>query len=203
MAIYNQTDLSSLLASDGIDPAVQASILNYLHNDGLLTGPGDTVDVQLSGYPPLDPNAQVLFVDTSPAKVITDSNLKVIVDTADAKIKVTGHNSVFVTTGSGDDRIDLTGSSGNDVVMSTGGDDTILGGSGADSIYGGSGDDSIVGGSGNHQLLVGGSGSDTITGGSGKLRHHYRWERQRRNPRRQWKPRPHPGWRRKRQYLGR
>src|SRR5450756_1535566 len=77
MAAYdlNRSELNSLLASDNIDPSVRKSIIDYLQDDGLLTGHGSTVAVQESGYPPLDSNAQVLLVDTSPATV-ADPNLK-------------------------------------------------------------------------------------------------------------------------------
>ena len=67
MATYDltQSQLNSLLASDNIDPSVRKSIIDYLKDDGLLNGPGSKVAVQESGYPPtLDPNAQVLLVDT-------------------------------------------------------------------------------------------------------------------------------------------
>ena len=66
MATYDlsRSALNSLLAADHIDPSVRQSIINYLQHDGLLVGPGSTVKVQESGYPPtLDPNAQVLLVD--------------------------------------------------------------------------------------------------------------------------------------------
>jgi hypothetical protein len=103
MATYdlNRSELNSLLASDHIDPSVRKSIIDYLQDDGLLTGHGSTVAVQESGYQSgnpatLDPTAQVLFVDTSPISVGTDPALKVIVDTADANLIVTGTTDVFV-----------------------------------------------------------------------------------------------------------
>ena len=161
----NRSELNSLLASNSVDPAVRQSIIDYLVSDGLLTGPGSKVVVQEGGA--LESSTQVLIVDSSPASVATDPNLKVIVDTADATLTVTGSNNVLVTTGPGDDSVNMTGSSGKDVVITGAGNDTVLGGQGADSIYGGTGDDKLVAGGGNHQLLEGGSGADTLIGGGG------------------------------------
>ena len=67
MATYDldRSELNSLLASSNIDPSVRKSIIDYLQDDGLLTGHGSTVQVQEGGS--LDPSTQVLLVDTSPA----------------------------------------------------------------------------------------------------------------------------------------
>src|SRR5450759_731089 len=101
MATYdlNRSELNSLLASDNIDLSVRKSIIDYLQNDGLLTDPKSTVDVQQGGVAdPSDPT-QVLIVDTQSATVVTDvtdSNLKAIIDIApDASLTVTGSNNVF------------------------------------------------------------------------------------------------------------
>lgn len=50
-------------------------------------------------------------------------------------INVTGSNDVFVATDAGDDKVDLTGSFGNDVVMTGSGNETVWGGSGADAFW--------------------------------------------------------------------
>src|SRR5271163_2982048 len=119
MSIYDlsRSALNHLLASDGIDSSVRNAIIDYLRDDGLLTGHGSKVAVQENGFPPLDPSAQVLIVDNSPASVATDPNLKVIVDVSDATLTVTGSNNVLVATGPGDDKVIMTGSSGKDVVV--------------------------------------------------------------------------------------
>src|ERR1700733_6122375 len=101
MATYDLTrsELNSLLAADHIDPSVRQSIINYLVSDGSFSGPGHTVKVQETGFPPLDSHAQVLLVDSATATVATDPNLKAIVDIADATLTVTGGNNVLVATG--------------------------------------------------------------------------------------------------------
>lgn len=169
MATYDLTrsELNNLLAADNIDSSVRQAIIDYLVDDGTLAGHHAKVEVQESGFPPLDPKAEVLIVDSSPASVSTDPNLKVIVDVADATLTVTGGKNVLVATGTGDDSVDLSGSSGRDVVLTGSGNDTVVGGDGADSIYGGDGNDSLTAGSGDRTLIDGGNGHDTLTGGSG------------------------------------
>ena len=137
---YNLNQLDGILAAENLDPSVIQAINDYL-------GAGFHGDVQIDGYPPLDPNAEVLIVDnvSGPLVVPTNSNLQLIVD-ADANVTVTGSNNVFVATGASDDTVNMASSSGDDVVQTGSGKDTILGGQGADSIYGGDGNDSITGG---------------------------------------------------------
>ena len=69
-----------------------------------------------------------------------------------------------VATGSGDDTIDATNSTGGVNVDAGAGLDTIAGGLGADSIDGGEGNDSLLGGAGD-DTIVGGDCADTIDGG--------------------------------------
>ncbi|HTP90563.1 MAG TPA: calcium-binding protein, partial [Xanthobacteraceae bacterium] len=161
MSTYDltRTGLENFLAANQIDVSTTNSIIKYLQSDGLLTTPGSTVAVQESGYPPFDPPpVQVLIVDSSPAEVATNSALKVIVDIDDATLAVTGGNNVLVAMSSGNDSVDLSGTSGNDVVIAGPGNDTVTGGSGADSIYGDGGNDSLMGSSGNRSLIDGGNG---------------------------------------------
>ena len=91
-------------------------------DDGFLTGPGDKVVVQDENlpppvFPPLDPTAQVLFLNNSIDTVPTDPNLQVIVEAGDAYLTVTGSNDVLVATGNGPDVVNMTASSGDDVVI--------------------------------------------------------------------------------------
>lgn len=191
MATYdlNRSELNSLLAADHIDPSVRKAIINYLVDDGLLTGPHGTVVVQEGTYPPLDSNTEVLLLNSPNATVntSTDPNLKVIVDVGDAHLKVTGSDNVLVATGAGVDLINMSGSSGNDVVIAEGAN-TIGGGHGNDHLWGdsgnystlrGGGDDdgwhgrsdngTMWGDSGNYSTLWGGDGHDASHGHSG---HH-------------------------------
>ncbi len=147
MATYDLTasELSGLLLTENISPAITQSIINYLDTNGGFTGPGGTTNVQEGG--PLSPSTQVLLVDTPTATVATDANLLSIVDIADASLTVTGSKNVLVATGDGNDRLDLSGTSGRDVVLAGSGNDTIFGGTGADTITVGDGNDIIHGSS--------------------------------------------------------
>ena len=74
-------------------------------------------------------------------------------------------NTVFMGT-SGNDIIDLSGSTENLVVTGGEGDDVISTGSGHDILKGGEGDDILSGGAGS-DLLMGGEGDDTLYGEDG------------------------------------
>src|SRR5215470_6357423 len=115
MAIYdlNRSELNSLLASNHFDPSVRQAVIGYLTDDGLLK-PGGTVHVETN--PALDSNAQVLTVDTPTASITTDPTLQVIVDLADANLTVSGNNDVLIATGADNDRVDITGLTGAEVV---------------------------------------------------------------------------------------
>jgi Ca2+-binding RTX toxin-like protein len=172
IAYDTQTQLNSLLASGGIDLSVRNAIINSLMIDGYLTSPGDKVAVQDENlpppiFPPLASSAQVLYLTNPVDTVATDANLKVIVETGDAVLSVTGSNDVFVATGKGPDLVDMRGSSGDNVIMVGSGNQMVLAGAGADSVYGGKGADQFIGGTGDRQLLQAGSGSATLIGGSG------------------------------------
>jgi Ca2+-binding RTX toxin-like protein len=174
IAYDTQTQLDGLLVSGGIDLSVRNAIINYLMDDGLLMGPGSQVLVQDQNlpppvFPPLDPPAQVLFLNNPIDTVSTDPNLQVIVEAGDAYLTVTGSNDVLVATGKGPDVVNMTGSSGDDVVNVGSGSQIVLAGQGADSVYGGKGPDEFIGGSGDRQLQQAGSGPATLIGGSGSL----------------------------------
>jgi Ca2+-binding RTX toxin-like protein len=68
--------------------------------------------------------------------------------------------------GQGNDAIDLTGSTGHNLVNGNRGDDTIHGGPAGDTLYGGQADDLVVGGAG-ADWLSGDRGTNTLTGGGG------------------------------------
>jgi len=104
-----------------------------------------------------------------------------LVDALNAVASCNGVPATIIGT-PGDD--DITGTNGDDVIVTFGGDDTVDGldgddiiclGAGADVGKGGTGKDQIFGGSGPDNLrgqkggdtLVGGSGGDTLRGGSG------------------------------------
>jgi hypothetical protein len=73
----------------------------------------------------------------------------------------TGNNLVYA--GNGVDKV--TGGEGNDIVFGGNGNDLLSGGSGADHLDGGNGTDVLNGGA-NNDSLSGGLGKDTLTGGT-------------------------------------
>ncbi len=92
--------------------------------------------------------------------------------------------TLFITTGEGDNRIDLSGlnsvafssletidvdaGEGNDTVIASADfDDVIHGGHGSDTLVGGDGDNQLYGGHGD-DLISGGSGNDQLDGGDGQ-----------------------------------
>jgi len=75
--------------------------------------------------------------------------------------------TAFTVTGSSViDKIDLSGTSGTNIISGGAGADTIKGGTGAESISGGAGADSIISGTG-ADTIVGGEDADVITSGAG------------------------------------
>ena len=186
MATYdlNRGELNALLASDHADPSARKAVIDYLMADGDV-GRNSRVDVQVGGGS-LDPNAQVLILDgTGPATVTPDGNLKVVVDVADSPWKLDGSDNSVVAL-AGNDTVDASASTGNNVFITGGANDSFdwsLGGSdpygGFNTLVGGlgkedngspahgGGNDSITGGSGDDLFLVGRAGNDTIDGGGG------------------------------------
>jgi len=81
---------------------------------------------------------------------------------------IVGHSQAgdWLLGGQGNDSIDASASSGNNIINGNLGNDTIIGGSGADSLRGGQGDDVIHAGSGN-DWITGDLGNNTIYGGQG------------------------------------
>lgn len=72
----------------------------------------------------------------------------------------------WLSGGQGNDIIDITGSSGHNIVNGNLGNDTIAGGDYGNTLRGGQGDDAIHGGAGD-DLIFGDLGINTITGGAG------------------------------------
>jgi Ca2+-binding RTX toxin-like protein len=81
---------------------------------------------------------------------------------------IIGHSTVgdWLLGGQGNDSIDASASTGNNIINGNLGNDTLVAGSGADSLRGGQGDDVIHAGSGN-DWISGDLGNNTIYGGQG------------------------------------
>lgn len=69
-----------------------------------------------------------------------------------------------ISSGNGKNTVDLTLSSGANLVLTGNGNDSVIGGLGADTISGGNGKDVLGGGAGN-DVISGGNGKDDVTGG--------------------------------------
>ncbi|MEM8719961.1 MAG: hypothetical protein AAGE84_11715 [Cyanobacteria bacterium P01_G01_bin.39] len=83
--------------------------------------------------------------------------------------EISGIEQISVTSGSGDDLIDIavtsiggriTSGAGNDLVVGGSGDDLLEGQAGDDTFFGGPGNDEIIGGAGNDAAVYVGLGSD-------------------------------------------
>ncbi|MEM8591764.1 MAG: calcium-binding protein [Pseudomonadota bacterium] len=85
-------------------------------------------------------------------------------DSDDVEFEEFPDSAQTLSTGPGDDAIDLGG--GDDNLSAGAGDDTILGGPGRDLILGGDGEDDLNGEQWN-DVLLGGDGDDTLTGEAG------------------------------------
>lgn len=68
--------------------------------------------------------------------------------------------------------LDVTGSSGDDTIVTGSGNDVLRGGAGNDVLSGGAGIDLLFGGAGN-DVLTGGAGFDLLTGGAGADQFRY------------------------------
>src|SRR5262249_5059915 len=134
-----------------------------------------TVVVQEGGFPPFTPDGTnhkpqglILLNSTNNVDTSGDPKLQFIVQTDNGNLTVTGPKNIAIFTGDGHNAVNLTNTTGNDVVFGAPlGNDTILAGHGRDSIYAGDGNDSLQAGDGNAQLLQAGDGTDTLIGGSG------------------------------------
>jgi hypothetical protein len=90
---------------------------------------------------------------------------------------IIGHSASgdWLLGGQGNDLIDASGSTGNNIINGNLGNDTVTGGAGADVLRGGQGDDVIHAGAGNpwiagdlgNNTIYGGQGLDTFRAGSG------------------------------------
>ena len=157
MALYqlDRSDLKSLLISDNVDPSTRRAVIDLLQDDGYFKGHG-AVQVQDGGA--LNPNTQVLIVDTPNATVVADPALKVIVDLA-PNLTVSGATDLYIATPDGSSAVPGHGKHHAyglvDDKDEDHGHNTIGGGSSLDTVTGGGGND--------HQ----GIGHDTVWGGSG------------------------------------
>jgi hypothetical protein len=71
----------------------------------------------------------------------------------------------IIATGNGKDDIDLSGSTGDNLIFAGNGVDKVVAGAGADFIFGGNGKDDLGGGAGNDHI-DGGSAKDRLAGGA-------------------------------------
>ncbi len=109
-------------------------------------------------------NETIGNVATCDGKPATITGSGTVTGTPGDDVIVTGGGSDTINGLGGNDTI--CSGTGNDIVNGGDGNDTILGGSGADTISGGAGNDRINGESGNDSLS-GNAGNDTLVGGTG------------------------------------
>ena len=168
MALYqlDRADLNGLLIADNVDPSTRKAVIDLLQDDGYFKDHG-SVQVQEGGA--LDPNTQVLIVDTANTTVVADPALKVIVDLS-PNLTVTGASDLFIASADSGAGSDPGKGHGHGHGKGWGldvdhdhehGHSTISGG--------GSGFDTVTSGGGNdlHGLFGSNDGHDTVFGGTG------------------------------------
>lgn len=106
---------------------------------------------------------------------VTDDWLVITRNGVPNRVPVASVHQIIVSTGDGNDRVDLKrialpttieGGAGNDTIYGGSMSDTIDGEDGVDWVYGNNGDDALFGGAGDDRLY-GGNGNDSLTGGAG------------------------------------
>lgn len=108
--------------------------------------------------------SRTLSAEAAPHHVGFVSSLDELTGTSGDDILVGTNGQDTINGLDGDD--DLSGAGGADAIEGGSGDDVVSGGSGADQLSGSDGDDRLAGGSGNDQL-DGGGDIDRLLGGSG------------------------------------
>ena len=100
----------------------------------------------------------VIYLKNTDAGTFTTENLN--------GLPPDGNNPAGMTFTGDNERNDISGGIGDDIIYGLGGHDTLNGQGGDDQIFGGEGNDKIRGGLG-ADILHGGTGADTIVGGDG------------------------------------
>ncbi|MBL1211574.1 beta strand repeat-containing protein, partial [Geminocystis sp. GBBB08] len=108
----------------------------------------------------------IYIVDNTGEKISETSTLATEIDTVQSSVTWTLGANVENLTLTGNDTINGTGNSLNNVIIGNGVANNLNGSSGNDSLDGGAGNDTLIGGDGNDTLL-GGTGNDSLVGGTG------------------------------------
>ncbi|MFN3231367.1 MAG: cadherin domain-containing protein [Alphaproteobacteria bacterium] len=133
------------------------------------SGTGGTATLQPDGTVLFSPNAgfdgDATFTYTVADGSGATETASVIVLVAEPDMNITGTSGNDVLEGgNGNDTIDGLG--GDDTIRGFGGVDLLIGGDGQDYLYGGYGDDELRAGSGTYDRLYGEQGNDTLLGSS-------------------------------------
>lgn len=171
MATYdlNQAQLDAALLGVGIDPSLVAEIISTLDDVGVLNPNSEALTSIVQSGETADSHADVVIYDQTVSGLVTDipdgANAIVFASDVGVDANIGGSGHKIVVSGDGDDTLEMTGSS-IDEIFSGGGDDFVSAGKVHDTIHGGLGDDTLVGGQG-HDTLFGDEGSDVLSGGKG------------------------------------
>lgn len=160
------TDVSTRVAATN---TVTISVSTGAGNDTVFSQlcviPGTTVNLteNLNGGAGSDTISYAGFTDPVSVNLATGVNNGC--DNLTSFENVTGGSGDDILVGDGGANV-INGGDGNDVISGGGGADTLNGGNGDDEIDGGAGNDTINGGNGN-DILTGNGGNDTINGDAG------------------------------------
>lgn len=143
----------------GAEIRFQAEVLELRHAAGISITQADILGSTIL-------NATRLPIGSLPGVPPGQSGLPVVPGLPDQPVNLTGTSGNDVLAGGiGNDT--LSGQSGNDNLSGAEGQDQLFGGNGNDTLAGGADDDILLGGAGDDQLF-GGDGNDNLSGGDGR-----------------------------------
>ncbi len=167
LAAAQETELADLVTEVLLKPDYQGSQVPDLIINWVSTNIEDTV-LTLSGS-----TAGAIVLDLSSATpLLTDNGTTITVAGLDGVTTVDGSTlTVGITMTSGDEAVEFSGGSANDILTGGAGNDVLDGGGGLDQLIGGAGDDQFIisalaDSNGLAELFKGDDGTDTITLGS-------------------------------------
>ena len=168
----------TIIGSGGDDRIAGATRNDSLNggfgDDTILGGFGDDTITFGAGEKFVNGNQGTDVIDLDFTNV-TDDDFSLIYNSTDGGIttegvlsgtRIEGIEEVNVTSGDGNDRINISGASEDSEIITGRGDDLVLGGQGDDLIITGGGDDTVSGDNGN-DTIIGGFGDDILNGQSG------------------------------------
>jgi Ca2+-binding RTX toxin-like protein len=151
---------STINAGDGND-----TVTSGAGNDNIFTGTGADIVDGGGGNDSL--SISFNYGDTDNTLITyTNVNAGLITGGSNNGTKFKNIESVSFTTGSGNDVINISATTGGSTINAGDGNNTVTGGAGNDNILAKAGNNTVIGGAGD-DLIRTGNGTNTVTGGAG------------------------------------